>query len=159
MRIGHGYDVHCLVEGRALVLGGVEIKSDVGTLGHSDGDAAIHALIDAMLGACALGDIGEHFPDNDVSYAGIDSKILLARCNELVSAAGYRLSNADITIILQRPRIGMYKESMRNTLASVLNTDVSNISVKATTEEKLGFTGSGEGVAAHAVVLMEKIII
>ena len=157
MRIGHGYDVHRLVEGRPLVLGGVQIVSDVGTLGHSDGDAAIHALIDAMLGACALGDIGGHFPDNDMAYAGIDSKLLLARCCELVAQAGYRLGNADITIVLQRPKIASYKEAMRQAIASVMNADISAISVKATTEEKLGFTGSGDGVAAHAVVLMEEL--
>jgi len=157
MRIGHGYDVHRLVEGRRLVLGGVHIESSFGTLGHSDGDAVIHALIDAMLGACALGDIGGHFPDNDSSYKDIDSRILLKRCGELVQAAGYRLGNADITLILQRPKIAAYKEQMRQTLADILGVDVSRISVKATTEEKLGFTGSGEGVAAHAVVLMEEI--
>ncbi len=139
------------------MLGGVEIPSDVGTLGHSDGDAALHALMDAMLGACALGDIGVHFPDNDEAYRGIDSKLLLERCYEIVQNAGYRLINADITIILQRPRLAEYKESMRRTISSVLGVSTADISIKATTEEKLGFTGSGEGVAVHAVVLMDNI--
>lgn len=157
MRIGHGYDVHALVPGRKLMLGGVEIPSAVGTLGHSDGDAALHALMDAMLGACALGDIGMHFPDNDEAYRGIDSKLLLERCYEIVQNAGYRLINADITIILQRPRLAEYKESMRRTISSVLGVSTADISIKATTEEKLGFTGSGEGVAVHAVVLMDNV--
>ncbi len=157
MRIGHGYDVHRLVPGRKLMLGGVEIPGELGTLGHSDGDAPLHALIDAMLGACAMGDIGKLFPDSDDAYLDIDSKILLKRAADLLRERGYEISNADVTIILQRPRLAPYIEDMRRAIALAAHVPTDRISVKATTEEKLGFTGSSEGVAAHAVVLMQEI--
>ena len=156
MRIGHGYDVHRLVPGRPMMLGGVEIPGELGTLGHSDGDAALHALMDAMLGACAMGDIGALFPDTDDAYLGIDSKILLRRTADLLREKGYVLGNADVTIVLQRPRLAPYIPAMRQCIADAAGVDVDAVSVKATTEEKLGFTGASEGVAAHAVVLMRK---
>lgn len=157
MRIGHGYDVHRLVPGRKLMLGGVEIPGELGTLGHSDGDAPLHALIDAMLGACAMGDIGKLFPDGDDAYLDIDSKILLKRAADLLRERGYEISNADVTIILQRPKLAPHIEEMRRVIALEAGVPGDRISVKATTEEKLGFTGSSEGVAAHAVVLMQEI--
>ena len=157
MRIGEGYDVHRLVENRRLILGGVEIPYEKGLLGHSDADALLHALMDAMLGALALGDIGEHFPDTDERYKGIDSRELLRHTAKLVAEKGWQLGNADMTIIAQAPKMAPHIQTMRENIAADLNTDIDNISVKATTEEKLGFTGSGEGIAARAVVLLKRI--
>lgn len=157
MRIGHGYDVHRLVEGRDLILGGVKIEYEKGLLGHSDADVLLHAISDALLGAAALGDIGKHFPDNDPSYKGADSLVLLRRVAELIASNGYRVGNIDATVIAQAPKLAPHIEKMRLNIASALITDISNISVKATTEEKLGFTGDGSGIAAHAVCLIEKI--
>ena len=154
MRIGHGYDVHRLVEGRRCVICGVEVPSPLGLLGHSDADVAAHALMDAMLGAAALGDIGHLFPDKDPAYEGADSMVLLERVNELIRSRGYTLGNADITVIAQKPKLAPYIQDMRRTLADRLGVDVDRISVKATTEEGLGFTGTLEGIAAHAVVLL-----
>lgn len=156
MRVGHGYDVHLLVEGRKLVLGGVEIPWEKGLLGHSDADVLLHALMDAMLGAAALGDIGRHFPDSDERYAGADSLQLLKEVSRLLSDAGYRLVNADCTILAQRPKLMPHIPGMRANIARALGADVDAISVKATTEEGLGFTGDGSGIAAHAVVLIER---
>ena len=156
MRIGHGYDVHRLTEGRKLILGGVNIPWEKGLLGHSDADVLVHALMDAMLGAAALGDIGKLFPDNDDAYLGADSIVLLRKVTEVLRARGWRLSNADCTVIAQRPKLAPYIESMRETIAEAVGVEPDRISVKATTEEKLGFTGSGEGIAAHAVVLIEE---
>ena len=156
MRVGHGYDVHRLVEGRKLILGGVEIPWEKGLLGHSDADVLLHALMDAMLGAAALGDIGRHFPDSDERYAGADSLRLLKEVSRLLSDAGYRLVNADCTILAQRPKLMPHIPGMRANIARALGADVDAISVKATTEEGLGFTGDGSGIAAHAVVLIER---
>lgn len=156
IRIGHGYDVHRLCEGRALILGGVNIPHSVGLLGHSDADVLIHALCDAILGAMALGDIGKHFPDSDEKYKGISSLILLSHIKELMYNRGYSLSNCDITVVAQAPKLASYISEMRENIARVLDTDIGNVNIKATTEEKLGFTGSGEGISAHAVVLIEK---
>ena len=157
MRIGHGYDVHRLTEGRKLILGGVEIPWEKGLLGHSDADVLVHALMDAILGAAALGDIGKLFPDNDDAYLGADSIVLLSKVTEVLRAHGWRLSNADCTVIAQRPKLSPYIETMRMNIADACGVESDDISVKATTEEKLGFTGSGEGIAAHAVVLIEEI--
>ena len=157
MRIGHGYDVHRLTEGRKLILGGLNIPWEKGLLGHSDADVLVHALMDAMLGAAALGDIGKLFPDNDDAYLGADSIVLLRKVTEVLRTRGWRLSNADCTVIAQRPKLAPYIESMRETIAEAAGVEPDRISVKATTEEKLGFTGSGEGIAAHAVVLIEEI--
>ena len=154
MRIGHGYDVHRLVEGRDLILGGVRIEYEKGLLGHSDADVLLHAISDALLGAAALGDIGKHFPDNDPAYKGADSLVLLRRVAELIASNGYRVGNIDATVIAQAPKLAPHIEKMRLNIASALITDISNISVKATTEEKLGFTGDGSGIAAHAVCLL-----
>ena len=154
VRIGHGYDVHALREGLPLVLGGVKIEHTKGCVAHSDGDVAVHALCDALLGAVALGDIGLHFPDTASEYAGIDSLLLLRRVMELLAEKGYRLGNADVTILMQRPKLRPYIEEMRRTLAQVMGVEPDAVSVKATTEEHLGFTGREEGVAAHAVVLV-----
>ncbi len=156
MRVGHGYDVHRLVEGRKLILGGVEIPWEKGLLGHSDADVLLHALMDAILGAAALGDIGQHFPDSDERYAGADSLRLLAEVARLLNEAGYRLVNADCTILAQRPKLMPHLPQMRANIARALEADVDAISVKATTEEGLGFTGDGSGIAAHAVVLIER---
>ena len=156
MRVGHGYDVHRLVEGRKLILGGVEIPWEKGLLGHSDADVLLHALMDAMLGAAALGDIGQHFPDSDERYAGADSLRLLTEVARLLNEAGYRLVNADCTILAQRPKLMPHLPQMRANIARALEADVDAISVKATTEEGLGFTGDGSGIAAHAVVLIER---
>ena len=156
MRVGHGYDVHRLVEGRKLILGGVEIPWEKGLLGHSDADVLLHALMDAMLGAAALGDIGQHFPDSDERYAGADSLQLLEEVSRLLTEAGYRLVNADCTILAQRPKLMPHIPQMRTNIARALEADVDAISVKATTEEGLGFTGDGSGIAAHAVVLIER---
>lgn len=157
MRIGEGYDVHRLAENRRLVLGGVEIPYEKGLLGHSDADALLHALMDAMLGALALGDIGKHFPDTDERYRGIDSRELLRHTAALVREKGWELGNADMTIIAQAPKMAPHIQAMRANIATDLDTDIDNISVKATTEEKLGFTGAGEGIAARAVVLLKRI--
>ena len=157
MRVGHGYDVHRLVEGRKLILGGVEIPYEKGLLGHSDADVLLHALMDAMLGAAALGDIGQHFPDSDERYAGADSLKLLAEVARLLKEAGYRLVNADCTILAQRPKLAPHIPQMRENIASALAVQTDAISVKATTEEGLGFTGDGSGIAAHAVVLIERL--
>ena len=157
IRVGMGYDVHRLVEGRDLWLGGVRIEHTAGLLGHSDADVLVHALMDAMLGALALGDIGRHFPDSDPSYSGADSIELLKRVNYIINAQDYAIGNVDCTIIAQRPKLAPYIEQMRENIARALKVDVSYISVKATTEEHLGFTGEGLGIAAHAVVLLEKM--
>ena len=157
MRIGHGYDVHRLTKGRKLILGGVEIPWEKGLLGHSDADVLVHALMDAILGAAALGDIGKLFPDNDDAYLGADSIVLLSKVTELLRKHGWSLSNADCTVIAQRPKLSPYIETMRMNIANACGVESDDISVKATTEEKLGFTGSGEGIAAHAVVLIEEI--
>lgn len=156
LRIGNGYDVHKLVEGRKLILGGVEIPHTKGVLGHSDGDVLIHAIMDAMLGALALGDIGQHFPDTDMKYENIDSTILLTRVKELIAERGYRIINLDSIIVLQKPKVKPYIEAMRKRVAEVLEIDIDQVSVKATTEEKLGFTGDESGVKSYCVVLLEK---
>ena len=156
MRIGHGYDVHRVTEGRKLILCGVHISWEKGLLGHSDADVAVHALMDAILGAAALGDIGHLFPDTDPAYAGADSILLLKEVCRRAGEAGYRFSNGDITVLAQRPKLAPYIPEMRRRLAEAMGTDVGRISVKATTEEGLGFTGTGEGIAAHAVVLLEE---
>ena len=158
MRVGMGYDVHKLVEGRKLILGGVEIPYERGLLGHSDADVALHALMDAMLGAAALGDIGRHFPDTDEKYRGISSMLLLERVRETVKEQKkLRLANADITIIAQAPKLSPYIDKMRENIETALEAEPGSVNVKATTEEKLGFTGEKKGIAAHAVVLMEEI--
>lgn len=156
LRIGNGYDVHKLVEGRKLILGGVEIPHTKGVLGHSDGDVLIHAIMDAMLGALALGDIGQHFPDTDMKYENIDSTILLTRVKKLIAERGYRVINLDSIIVLQKPKVKPYIEAMRKRVAEVLEIDIDQVSVKATTEEKLGFTGDESGVKSYCVVLLEK---
>lgn len=157
MRIGHGYDVHKLVEGRKLILGGVDIPWEKGLLGHSDADVLTHAIMDALLGAAALGDIGKLFPDNDPAYAGADSLVLLERVGEHLTRAGYRVGNIDATILAQRPKLAPHIPQMRANLAARLGLEPDQVSVKATTEEGLGFTGSGEGMAAHAVCLLERL--
>ena len=157
MRIGHGYDVHRLVPGRKLILGGVEVPFEKGLDGHSDADVLAHAVMDAMLGAAALGDIGKLFPDNDDAYLGADSMELLKKVRDVLRADGWKLGNLDATVIAQRPKLAPLIDTMRSNIADALETDVSNISIKATTEERLGFTGSGEGIAAHAVCLIERI--
>ncbi len=156
MRIGHGYDVHRLVEGRKLILCGVDIPWKLGLLGHSDADVAVHALMDALLGAAAMGDIGQLFPDTDPAYAGADSVLLLRRVAELLAERGYCPGNVDVTILAQRPKLVPHIPAMRENLAAALGIGIDRVSVKATTEEGLGFTGSGEGIAAHAVVLLEE---
>ena len=154
IRLGNGYDVHALAEGLPLWLGGVRIESPVGCVAHSDGDVPIHALCDALLGALALGDIGKHFPDTSMEFKGIDSKVLLRRTMDLVSEAGYRAGNADITIAMQRPKLAPYILQMRETIAGIMGVTIDAVSVKATTTEKLGFVGRGEGCEAYAVVLL-----
>ncbi len=154
MRIGHGYDAHRLAEGRKLILGGVEIPFEKGLLGHSDADVLLHALADAILGAAALGDIGKLFPDSDPATEGIDSRVILRGAVRAVREAGYRVENCDVTVIAQRPKLAPYIDKMRENIAADLDVDVSAVSVKATTEERMGFTGSGEGVSAHAVALL-----
>lgn len=156
IRVGHGYDVHRFAEERKLILGGVEIPYELGLSGHSDADVLIHALMDAMLGAAGLGDIGKHFPDTDNKYKGISSMILLKKVKELIEEEGYSLSNADITIVAQKPKLAPYIDQIKKNIASVLCSDVSDINVKATTEEHLGFTGRLEGISSHAVVLISK---
>ena len=157
LRIGHGYDVHRLTEGRRLILGGVEVPYEKGLLGHSDADVLTHAVMDALLGAAALGDIGKLFPDTDAAYAGISSILLLERVAERLREAGYAVVNLDATVLAQAPKLAPYRERMRENLAHVLALDASRVSVKATTEEGLGFTGEGLGIAAHAVARLEKI--
>lgn len=154
MRIGMGYDVHRLVEDRKLILGGVEIPWEKGLLGHSDADVLVHAVMDALLGAAALGDIGQHFPDTDPAYKGADSLQLLSKVGEILKEAGYQIGNVDATVIAQRPKLAPYREQMRVNMARALSVDASQISVKATTEEGLGFTGAGEGISAQAVALL-----
>ena len=155
MRIGFGYDVHRFAENRDLWLGGIKIPHSKGLLGHSDADVLIHAICDALLGAAALGDIGKHFPDTDPEYKGIDSKILLSETARLITNAGYKIANIDSTIAMQAPKIASYIEQMRITLSSLLQIETGQVSVKATTTEKLGFEGREEGVSAYAVVLLE----
>lgn len=157
MRIGFGYDVHALAEGLPFVICGVKVESEKGCVAHSDGDVAIHALCDALLGAVALGDIGKHFPDTDNSYKGIDSTILLGRTIDLLRNEGYKVGNVDITIALQHPKLRPHIDQMRERLAEVMGVEVGAVSVKATTTEKLGFTGREEGVAAYAVALVERL--
>lgn len=154
IRIGNGYDVHALAEGLPLWLGGVKIESPIGCIAHSDGDVAIHSLCDALLGALALGDIGKHFPDTSDEFKGIDSKILLRRVMDLIEAEGWSVINADITIAMQKPKLAPYIVPMRECLASVMGCAVGQVSVKATTTEKLGFVGRGEGCEVYAVVLL-----
>ena len=154
MRIGHGYDVHRLVKGRPLILGGVSIPSEIGLDGHSDADVLTHAIIDALLGAAALGDIGQHFPDTDAEWKGADSIELLKAVMGLVANAGFALSNVDSTVVLQRPKLRPHIDAMRRELATAMTVDLSQVSVKATTGEGMGFVGTGEGAAAHAVCLL-----
>lgn len=156
-RIGHGYDVHRLTEGRKLILGSVDIPYEKGLLGHSDADVLVHAIMDSILGALALGDIGKLFPDNDSTYEGADSIKLLEQVISIAEEKGFTVGNIDSTILCQAPKLAGYINNMRENIAKACNTDIGNISVKATTEEKLGFTGSGEGIAAHAVCIMEKM--
>lgn len=156
IRIGNGYDVHALAEGLELWLGGVQVESPIGCIAHSDGDVAIHALCDALLGALALGDIGKHFPDTSDEFAGIDSKILLARVAALVRSKGWKIGNVDVTIAMQRPKLAPYIMAMRETMADVMGVPVEDVSVKATTTEKLGFVGRGEGCEVYAVALLKK---
>ena len=155
MRIGTGYDVHKLVEGRKLILGGVEIPYEKGLLGHSDADVLLHAIMDALLGAAALGDIGQHFPDTDPEYEGADSLKLLAEVGKILRDAGYQIGNIDATVIAQRPKLMPYLPEMRQNVAGALGIDVSQVSIKATTEEHLGFTGRGEGISTQAVAQIE----
>lgn len=155
MRIGHGYDVHKLVEGRRLILGGVEIPHTMGLLGHSDADVLLHALMDSMLGAVALGDIGQHFPDSDEKYRGISSMTLLGCVVALCAEKGYVVSNCDITVIAQKPKLMPYITAMRRSISDCLGVDLDCVNIKATTEEHLGFTGREEGISAHAVCIME----
>jgi len=155
MRIGHGYDVHCLVEGRKLILGGVDVPHERGLLGHSDADVLLHAIADAILGALALGDIGKHFPDTDPQYKGADSRKLLRHVIALAGQKGYALCNVDATIVAQRPKLAPFIPEMRANISEDLAAEIDRINVKATTTEQLGFAGRGEGIAAYAVVLME----
>ena len=156
-RIGHGYDVHKLVENRRLVIGGVDIPHTLGLLGHSDADVLLHAIMDAIIGALAEGDIGKHFPDTDEKYRGISSLKLLSYVYELMECRGYKIVNIDATVVAEKPKLRPYIEEMRENVAGALATDVSNVNIKATTEEHLGFTGRCEGISSHAVVLIEKI--
>lgn len=157
LRIGHGYDVHRLVPERKLILGGVEIPFALGLLGHSDADVLLHAVADALLGALALGDIGKHFPDNDPQYAGADSMLLLRHVAGLIQKEGYQVGNLDATILCQKPKLADYILPMRENIAVCCGVAISAVSVKATTEERLGFTGAGQGIAVHAVALLEQI--
>lgn len=157
MRIGHGYDVHRLVEGRDLILGGVKIGYEKGLLGHSDADVLLHAVSDALLGAAGLGDIGRHFPDTDPKYKGADSLELLRQVYRTISEKGYRVGNIDVTMIAQRPKLKDYIPQMQANIAAAVGTAPDRVNVKATTEEKLGFTGTGEGMSCHAVCLLEEI--
>ena len=155
MRIGHGYDVHKLVEGRKCIIGGVDIPFEKGLLGHSDADVLTHAIMDAILGALALGDIGHLFPDNSPEYEGADSLLLCSHVARVMREQGYKIGNVDATVIAQAPKLAPHIDKMRDNIALALNTDIKNVSVKATTEEKLGFTGEGLGISAHAVCLLE----
>ena len=157
MRIGHGYDVHRLVPDRKLILGGVEIPHETGLLGHSDADVLVHAVIDALLGAAAMGDIGKLFPDNDPAYKGADSMRLAEEVVAKITEAGWRVGNVDVTVIAQAPKLAPHIEQMRTNLATVLQVNLSQVNIKATTEEKLGFTGEKLGIAAHAVCLLESL--
>ena len=157
MRIGHGYDVHKLVEGRDLILGGVKIDYEKGLLGHSDADVLLHAVSDALLGAAGLGDIGRHFPDTDPKYKGADSLMLLREVYRKISEKGFRVGNIDVTMIAQKPKLKDFIPQMRENIAAAVNVSPDRVNVKATTEEKLGFTGSGEGMACHAVCLLEEM--
>ena len=157
MRIGHGYDVHKLVSDRKLIIGGVEIPYEKGLLGHSDADVLIHAIMDSILGALALGDIGKHFPDTSDEFLGIDSTILLSKVAGIMKDSGFRIANIDATVIAQAPKMSPHIEKMRQNIARALFCDISDVNVKATTEEKLGFTGEGLGISAHAVCLLIKI--
>lgn len=156
MRIGHGFDVHAFTQGDHIILGGVEIPHDQALLAHSDGDVLIHALCDALLGALALGDIGQHFPDNDNKFKAIDSRILLRKVYQLLQSQDYQLVNLDCTVVAQAPKMSPHIQKMRSHLAQDLNCNKSQVSIKATTTEKLGFTGRKEGIAAHAIVLLSK---
>ena len=155
-RIGHGYDVHKLENGKKFIIGGIQIDHDKGAVGHSDADVVLHVICDALLGALSLGDIGKHFPDTDEKYKGIDSKVLLYKVLDLVKEKEYRVSNVDVTILLQKPKLRNHINSMRATLSNIMEIDISQISVKATTTEGLGFVGREEGVAAHCVCLIEQ---
>lgn len=157
MRIGHGYDVHRLTENRPLIIGGVNIPYELGLLGHSDADVLLHAVCDALLGAAALGDIGKHFPDNDNSFKNIDSRILMRKTVELLAEKGYKIGNIDATVIAQKPKLAPFISQMAENIAKDCNIDTDCVNVKATTEEKLGFTGELKGISAHAVCLIEKI--
>ena len=157
IRIGHGYDVHRLTAGRKLILGGVEIENGgIGLLGHSDADVLLHAIADSLLGACALGDIGKHFPDTDEAFKDADSIELLKKVGEIIANGGYKINNVDATVIAQAPKLSPFIDEMRNNIANALEISIDRVSVKATTEEKLGFTGAGEGIAAHSVCLVEE---
>jgi len=158
MRIGHGYDVHKLVEDRKLILGGVEIPYEKGLLGHSDADVLAHSVADSILGALAMGDIGKHFPDNDERYKGANSIMLLKEVCRMMKEKGYKIGNIDVTVICQEPKLSPFTDKMRENLANALSSEKDRISVKATTEEKLGFTGNKEGIASHAVCLLEEEI-
>jgi 2-C-methyl-D-erythritol 2,4-cyclodiphosphate synthase len=157
MRIGHGYDVHRLVENRKLIMGGVIIPYERGLLGHSDADVLLHAIMDAILGAACLGDIGKHFPDTDEKYKGVSSLILLNYVGNLLRDNGYKITNIDATIIAEKPKMSPHIEEMRKNIYEVLNIEAGDINIKATTEEGLGFTGNGDGISAHAVCIIEKI--
>lgn len=157
-RIGHGYDVHKLVENRKLILGGVNIPFEKGLLGHSDADVLVHAIMDSLLGALALGDIGKHFPDTDSTYKDADSLVLLSKVCDMIHQQGYDISNIDTTILCQRPKLASYIPTMRENISKVCNIDITQISVKATTEEGLGFTGQGLGISVHAVSILKKIV-
>ena len=156
MRVGHGYDVHCLADGRKLIIGGVEIPYEKGLSGHSDADVLLHAICDALLGAAALGDIGANYPDSDSKYAGIDSRLLLKSTDRLLKEKGYSVVNIDATVIAQAPKLSPYIDKMVENIADTLSVEKGSVNVKATTEEHLGFTGSGQGIAAHAVCLIKK---
>ena len=156
IRIGHGYDVHRLEEGRRLIIGGINIPHETGLLGHSDADVLVHAIMDSILGALALGDIGKHFPDTDENYKGADSIELLRKVTKIIDNHGYAVSNIDSTILAQAPKLAPYIDKMRENIASAIGIEVDRVSVKATTEEKLGFTGEKKGIAAHAVCLLTK---
>lgn len=156
MRIGHGYDVHRLVEGRKCIIGGVDIPHSKGLLGHSDADVLVHAIMDAIIGALCLGDIGKLFPDTDPAYEGADSLMLCAKVADIMIEKGYKIGNIDATIIAQAPKMASHIDKMRENIARVLKTDINNVSIKATTEEKLGFTGDGLGISSHAVCLLER---
>lgn len=157
LRIGLGYDVHALVPGRPLVLGGVTVPSEVGLLGHSDADVLVHAIMDAVLGALRAGDIGKHFPDTDPAYAGISSLELLSRVADLVAASGFRVADVDSVLVMERPKVSPYREQMQELIAAALRVEVECVGVKATTTEGLGFEGRGEGVTAQAVALLERL--